>query len=427
MATILKMPEISANGTSALIKQWSMKEGDSVAVGDVLAEIETDKALIEFTAEQAGVLGKILAAAGKDILIGAPIAVLFAAGDKNVDIAALLAGAAESGDASSPAAATVLDDVAAAHLASTQPAGPEPTAATSGARIFASPLARRLASASGIDLDRLKGSGPHGRIVKLDVEAARAVSATLPATAPVAVLHFTGATLAANGIGSAYVEVAHTAMRRTIASRLSASKASIPHFYLSAHCHMGKLIALRSEINAAALRKISVNDFIVKAVAVALRDMPDMNVSWTDAALRRYARADIAVAVSTNGGLITPVLRSAESKSLSSISAEIADMAARARSSSLAPDEYQGGSFTISNLGMFGVSEFVAIINPPQAAILAVGAISEQPAVIDGKLEVASMMKVTLSVDHRAIDGAVAAQWLALFQRNIENPLSILI
>jgi pyruvate dehydrogenase E2 component (dihydrolipoamide acetyltransferase) len=216
-------------------------------------------------------------------------------------------------------------------------------------------------------------------------------------------------------------------MRRTIARRLSDSKASIPHFYLSADCRMDKLLALRADINANAPRKISVNDFIVKAVAAALQAVPDMNAGWTDSALRKYARADISVAVSTDGGLITPVVRDAGAKTLSGISAEIADLAARARRGELAPDEYQGGSFTVSNLGMFGVREFSAIINPPQAAILAVGATLQQPVVVDGHLAVAHVMKVSLSVDHRAIDGALAAQWLAAFQRAIEHPLSALI
>jgi pyruvate dehydrogenase E2 component (dihydrolipoamide acetyltransferase) len=231
----------------------------------------------------------------------------------------------------------------------------------------------------------------------------------------------------ATGVGSPYVEVPHSGMRRTIARRLTESKSSIPHFYLKAECRMDKLIALRAEINAGAPRKISINDFIVKAAAVTLRAMPETNVSWTDSALRKYAQADISVAVSTDGGLITPVVRAADGKSLSVISAEIADLAARARSNALAPEEYQGGSFTISNLGMFGMQEFSAIINPPQAAILAVGATVQQPVVVDGALAVANVMTVTLSVDHRAIDGALGAQWLALFKQHIENPLSILI
>lgn len=431
MAKLIKMPEIAANATSAVIKAWMKKEGDAVKVGDVLAEIETDKALIEFDADEAGVLGKIIAPAGKDIEVGAPIAVLFAAGETNVDIDAVLAAAGVA-SAPAPAVAVPLAAIPEAAISGTAvavPAAGVPAASAAsaadanGGRIFASPLARRLAQDRGLDLRALRGSGPHGRIVKRDVEAAPAATAQASAAAPVAMA---GAQVA-TGVGSPYVEVPHSGMRRTIARRLTESKTSIPHFYLKADCRMDKLLALRAEINAAAPRKISINDFIVKAVAAALRAMPDMNVSWTDAALRRYAQADISVAVSTEGGLITPVVRAAESKSLSTISAEVADLATRARSNALAPEEYQGGSFTISNLGMFGMKEFSAIINPPQGAILAVGATEQQAVVVDGALAVASVMTVTLSVDHRAIDGAVGAQWLALFKQYIENPLSILI
>jgi pyruvate dehydrogenase E2 component (dihydrolipoamide acetyltransferase) len=414
MATLIRMPEIAANATSAVIKAWSLKEGDSVGVGATLAEIETDKALIEFTSEDQGVLGKILGQVGVDIEVGAPIAVLYAVGEGAVDVDALLA-----------AADGVNTEVAMA--------APAPLAAAPAvsARVFASPLARRLARDSGLELTSLKGSGPHGRIVKRDVAAAQQAAAPAPqAAAPVQqpAPHAAAALAAsaANG-ASAFTEVPHSSMRRTIARRLTESKATIPHFYLAADIRMDALMALRAQVNAAAPRKISVNDLIVKAVAGALRDMPDMNVSWTDSALRRYAQADIAVAVATDSGLITPVLRAADSKPISGISAEIADLAARARSGKLALHEYQGGSFTISNLGMFGVRDFTAIINPPQAAILAVGATSARPVVVDGALVAASVMTVTLSVDHRAIDGALAAQWLALLQRNLENPLSILI
>jgi pyruvate dehydrogenase E2 component (dihydrolipoamide acetyltransferase) len=422
MAKLIRMPEIAANATSAVIKAWSMKEGDRISVGATLAEIETDKALIEFTSEDDGVLGAILGKTGIDIAVGAPIAVLYADGEQGIDIDALLAAAgvepvaqAGAGPATAPASVAV-------------PAAADSALADNGRR-FASPLARRLARDAGLDLAGVTGSGPHGRIVKRDVVMAQSLPAQAAQPAPAArvAAPAPASRPAPTGAASAYTEVPHSQMRRTIARRLTESKATVPHFYLSADCRMDQLMALRSQINAAAPRKISVNDLIVKAVAAALREMPDMNVSWTDSALRRYAQADIAVAVSTDGGLITPVLRAADTKSLSAISAEIADLAARARSGSLAPDEYQGGSFTISNLGMFGVREFSAIINPPQAAILAVGATSARPMVVDGALVAASVMTVTLSVDHRAIDGALAAQWLALLQRNLENPLSILI
>ncbi|AKZ61942.1 branched-chain alpha-keto acid dehydrogenase subunit E2 [Herbaspirillum hiltneri N3] len=424
MAILIRMPEIAANATSAVIKEWSRKEGDSIRIGETLAEIETDKALIEFDADQAGILGKILAPAGKDIEVGAPIAVLFAEGETSVDIAAVLA-AAGVGTASGTAPAAA--PAPAAPFAPAPAVSATAQRAPAGGRVFVSPLARRLARDRGIGLQGVQGSGPHGRIVKRDVDALAAATASKPVNVNAAATSTSVASSASKATDAGYVEIAHSGMRRTIARRLSESKSTIPHFYLSAACKMDKLMALRAEINAGSSRKISVNDFIVKAVAAALKASPQMNVGWTDSALRQYAQADISVAVSTDGGLITPVVRAADSKSLSAVSAEIADLAARARSGQLAPEEYQGGSFTISNLGMFGVQEFSAIINPPQAAILAVGTTSQQAVVADGAIAIASVMNVTLSVDHRAIDGAVAAQWLALFQRHIEHPLSTLI
>lgn len=409
MARLIRMPEIAANGAFAVIKEWLKKEGDVIAVGDTLAGVETDKALIDFDAEEAGILGAILCPAGREVEVGAPIAVLFVPGETGVDIHALLAAA---GVAPAPSLADAPAEV--------KPAESLTPAASADARVFASPLARRLAKERGIDLALLRGSGPHGRVVKRDVETAQTAPAVAPAPKAAAIP-------AAAAMNAAYEEIPHSSMRRTIARRLSESKATIPHFYLTADCRMDKLNALRTQINAGAPRKISVNDFVVKAVAAALRDMPDMNVSWTDNALRRYAQADISVAVSTDSGLITPVVRAADTKSLSVISRDIADLASRARSGKLAPEEYQGGSFTISNLGMFGVQEFSAIINPPQAAILAVGTTQPRPVVEDGALVVAPVMTVTLSVDHRAIDGALAAQWLATFKRMIENPLATLI
>lgn len=435
MAKLIKMPEIAANATSAVIVQWSRKEGEAIKAGECLAEIETDKAVIEYDADSNGVLGKILAAAGQEVEVGAPIAVLFEEGETEVDIAALLAAAGVAVEPPVGAGTTASATASASAAATTGAADPErePDAAASG-RIFASPLARRLAQERGLALAGMTGSGPHGRIVRRDVEAAaQAAPATTAANAAASAAAGSDATPPAIPSASApqgsaaFTDIPHSGMRRTIARRLSESKASIPHFYLSADCRMDRLLALRAEINAAGTRKISVNDFIVKAVAAALQSVPDMNVSWTEAALRKYQQADISVAVSTEGGLITPVVRNAGSKTLSAISREIVDLAARARSGALAPNEYQGGSFTVSNLGMFGVREFSAIINPPQAAILAVGATLSQPVVVDGQLAVAQVMKVTLSVDHRAVDGALAAQWLAAFQRCIENPLSALI
>lgn len=399
MAKLIHMPEVAANATSAVLNEWLLAEGDKVAVGATLASIETDKALVDLEADSAGVLGKIIALAGQEVAVGAPIAVLYAPGESDVDVAALLA---QAGAPSMPAGE--------AEAMFVEPCAPS---MDKGERVFASPLARRLAREQGIDLASLHGSGPHGRIVKRDVQAAKPLA--------------TGAMKTPAAVDARYDEVPHTSMRRTIARRLSESKASIPHFYLRADCRMGRLNELRAQINAGAPRKISVNDLLIKAVASALREVPEMNVSWSDSALLRYRHVDIAVAVSTDAGLITPVLRDADSKTLSGISSEIADLAERARNGRLAPDEYQGGSFTLSNLGMFGVQEFSAIINPPQAAILAVGATLPQPVVEEGALRVEPVMSVTLSVDHRAIDGALAARWLAAFKRCIESPLAILV
>ena len=414
MATLLRMPEVAANATHATLAAWSKKEGEPIAAGDCLAEVETDKAIVEISADSAGVMGQWLVPAGQEVEVGAPIAVLLATGEAAADVQALLQAAGAV--ATAPAAAA----------ASAVPGTPAPAATTaqaSGERLRASPLARRLAAQRGVDLSRLQGSGPGGRIVKIDVERAQ-VAAPAPASAPVAAAP---AAAPAGSGASAFTEVPHSSMRRTIARRLAESKSTIPHFYLTVECRMERLLALRMEINASASRKISVNDFIVRAVAVALREVPQANVGWTDTAMRQYAQADVAVAVSTDTGLITPIVRAADRKTLSQISAEIADLAARARAGQLRPEEYQGGSFSVSNLGMHGVGAFSAIINPPQAAILAVGASQQKPVVENGELKVGTVMACTLSVDHRAIDGALAAQWLAAFQRAIEAPLSMLI
>lgn len=416
MATLLRMPEVAANATHATLAAWSKKEGEPIAAGDCLAEVETDKAIVEISADSAGVMGQWLVPAGQEVEVGAPIAVLLAAGEAAADVQALLQAAGAVATAPAAAAAPAVPGT---------PAPAATTAQASGERLRASPLARRLAAQRGVDLSRLQGSGPGGRIVKIDVERAQA-AAPAPAPASVPVAAAPAAAPAGSG-ASAFTEVPHSSMRRTIARRLAESKSTIPHFYLTVECRMERLLALRTEINASASRKISVNDFIVRAVAVALREVPQANVGWTDTAMRQYAQADVAVAVSTDTGLITPIVRAADRKTLSQISAEIADLAARARAGQLRPEEYQGGSFSVSNLGMHGVGAFSAIINPPQAAILAVGASQQKPVVENGELKVGTVMACTLSVDHRAIDGALAAQWLAAFQRAIEAPLSMLI
>ena len=412
MATLICMPEVAANATQVTLQTWIKKEGEVVAVGDCLAEIETDKAIVEFNAERAGVMGPTLIQAGQEVEVGSPIGVLLDVGETSVNVSALLA---KTGDNASVPQLP--------NPSTSEPAAP-PTLlsgskVTPSHRVFVSPLARRLAKQRGIDLNTLIGSGPNGRIVKRDIEAGSAVVVSSPVMAQ-------PLTVSPSTLGD-YTEVPHSGMRRTIARRLTESKSTIPHFYLSVDCRMDRLMSLRSDINTAMQRKISVNDFIVRAVAVALREVPQANVGWTENAMRQYTQADIAIAVSTDFGLITPIVRTADRKSLSMISQEIADLAERARASQLRPDEYQGGSFSVSNLGMFGVSEFSAIINPPQAAILAVGMTQQVPVVQDGAVKIASVMRCTLSVDHRAIDGALAAQWLAAFKRLLENPLSMLI
>lgn len=404
MAKLLHMPEVSANATHAAIQNWTLKEGDTISAGDCIAEIETEKALVELAAEEDAVLGKILVEPGREVEVGAPIGVLFARGETDVDIAALLAKAGALAAANEP----VVDDAPVL-----QPrAEVTPAIDAHSGRIFASPLARRLAAAKGLDLASLKGSGPNGRIVKRDVEAV-AIAAAVAAPTPVSTVDFD--------------EIPHSSMRKTIARRLVESKATVPHFYLDVECRMEPLLALREQVNRTAARKISINDFIVKAAAVALQQVPAMNVTWTETALRRYHQADVCVAVSTESGLITPVVRNADSKALSQISAQVAELAGRARDGRLRPEEYQGGSFTISNLGMFGVEQFSAIINPPHAAILAVGATQQKPVVENGELKVGAVLRCTLSVDHRAVDGALAAQWLAVFKGLMENPLGMLI
>jgi len=415
MATLLRMSEVAANATHGTLAAWSKQPGESFAAGDALADVETDKAVVEITADSAGVMGPLLAQAGQEVPVGAPIAVLLVSGETLADAQALL----QTVDApAAPAPQTSSQPVKGESTAASLTAETTEALATRDERMRVSPVARRLSAQHGVDLSRLQGSGPGGRIVKIDVQRALTAPPTTSAIAPVPT---------APPNAAAFTETPHSAMRRTIARRLSESKSTIPHFYLNAACRMERLLALRAEINAVASRKISVNDFVVRAVAVALRNVPQANVGWTETALRHYSQADIAVAVSTDSGLITPIVRAAERKSLEQISTEIAELATRARAGQLRPEEYQGGSISISNLGMFGVDEFTAIINPPQAAILAVGAAQSQPVIENGEVKAGTVMHCTLSVDHRAIDGALAAQWLAEFRRVIEAPLSLLI
>lgn len=449
---IIRMPEVLANTTEAVIAEWQVAEGAVIDVGDVLAEIETEKALVEYAAEDSGVIGTLLAKPGDVVQVGAPIAVLLAEAGEEVDLEQLLGGTDLDLDVEAKAEATVAEDagVPAAQpelapeladtaaeepaAAATPPPVAEPAPATGG-RIFISPLARKMAKERGIDLAELRGSGPGGRIVRRDVEAHEARSAGQPtgeqgagAEPTAAVTAPSSGTSAADAPSPGSVEeVPHTGMRRAIARRLTESKSTVPHFYLTAECRVDDLLELRRKVNESGSVKISVNDFVLKAVAAAFREVPEANVVWTDTALRRYSAVDVSVAVATDKGLVTPVVRGIDSAPLSSVSRQVSELVERARSGRLRQEELEGGSFTVSNLGMYGTREFSAILNPPQSGILAVGAAIQQPVVVDGELAVATVMRCTLSADHRAVDGALAAQWLRAFQNAIENPLLMLV
>ena len=422
MAEVLRLPAILANMTEGTLSRWLKAEGDMLEAGEAFAEVETDKAVVEISSDNSGRLARILQAAGKVLPVDTAIGVLALAGDDDAAIAASIAPQAGTEEAETAAPGGEVQ-------AATSTPPPEPRAAASPNRLFASPLARRLARENGIDLARLTGSGPKGRIMRDDVkahlDAAAASAAPVPAPAPRPSVVSSPPPFTTD---APHDSVPHSQMRRTIARRLTESKQSVPHFYLSADCQMDALIALRREINAGRPddARISVNDLVVKAAAAALAALPACNVSWTEEALLQWHRVDISVAVATEGGLLTPIVTQTDRKSLSAVSAEIGDLASRARAGTLRPEEYQGGSFTISNLGMYGVRDFAAIINPPQAAILAVGAIEPRMIVRDRQSAIADMMTCTLSLDHRAIDGALGAQWLALFKGLIENPLQIL-
>ncbi|PID37118.1 MAG: pyruvate dehydrogenase complex dihydrolipoamide acetyltransferase [Rhodobacterales bacterium] len=434
MATEILMPALSPTMEEGTLAKWLVKEGDAVVSGDLIAEIETDKATMEFEAVDEGIIGKILVAEGTAaVKVNTPIAVLIEEGESAEDIAVSAPVAAV--EAAPETAAKVTPEV-------TPVAAPAPQApqAPDGKRIFASPLARRIAADKGLDLASLTGSGPRGRIVKADVEGAAAVPAPAPApetapataSAPAASLA-TGpetATVLQMYEGRAFEELPLNNMRKTIAARLTEAKQSIPHFYLRRDIKLDALLAFRAQLNAqleARGVKLSVNDFIIKACALALQSVPAANAVWAGDRVLQMKASDVAVAVAVEGGLFTPVLQDAENKSLSALSAEMKDLAARARDKRLAPHEYQGGAFAISNLGMFGIDNFDAVINPPHGAILAVGAGVKKPVVdADGELAVATVMSVTLSVDHRAIDGALGAELLAAIKHNLENPMGML-
>ena len=428
MPTEILMPALSPTMEEGTLAKWLVKEGDTVSSGDLLAEIETDKATMEFEAVDEGTVGKILVPEGTEaVKVNTAIAVLLDDGESADDIGTT---------AAAPAAPTPKAEPAPAPEPGPQPAPAGGPASSAGQRIFASPLARRIAADKGLDLSTLKGSGPKGRIVKADVEdakpGAQPAAAPAAATAPAAAAPTGPATdqVIAMFEGRDFEEVTLDGMRKTIAARLGEAKQTIPHFYLRRDIQLDALLKFRSTLNKQLEErgvKLSVNDFIIKACALALQAVPDANAVWAGDRILKLKPSDVAVAVAIEGGLFTPVLKDSHLKSLSALSAEMKDLASRARDRKLAPHEYQGGSFAISNLGMFGIDNFDAVINPPHGSILAVGAGVKKPVVKDdGELGVATVMSVTLSVDHRVIDGALGAQFLDAIKSNLENPIGML-
>ena len=455
------------------LAKWLKKEGEAVKTGDVIAEIETDKATMEYEAIEDGVMAKIVVPEGtNDVPVNQLIAVLAQEGEDPKAAAAAAGKAAPGAAAPTPAPARIEGTApkAAAPAAAGPPAAqqeksptrpspppaPSPLAGEGGAegartnghgpvRVFASPLARRLAKEAGIEIGRIAGSGPHGRVIARDVAAAKEgkglrAPSPAPAAAAVAGIPAVAPAMSDQQIRALYEEgsyelIPHDGMRRTIAQRLTASMQTIPHFYLTVDCDIGKLLAAREEINAAAPKdkdgkpayKLSVNDFVIKALALALQRVPDANVSWTEAGMLKHKHSDVGVAVALQGGLITPIIRNAETKSLSAISNEMKELAARARAKKLKPQEYQGGATSVSNLGMFGIKDFTAVINPPQSTILAVGTGEERAVVRNGKIEAAQLMSVTMSCDHRAVDGALGAVLIGAFKTLVENPVMMLV
>ena len=454
MPTNILMPALSPTMEKGNLAKWLKKEGDTIKSGDIIAEIETDKATMEVEAVDEGILARIVVPEGTaDVAVNEVIAVIAGEGEDAKSISAPAAGAAPKAETPKAEAAKTEAAPAPAPVASAAPApAPAPAPATApakadGSRPFASPLARRMAKEAGLDLSAITGSGPHGRVVEKDVEAAKkggiakAAPAAAPAGAPAP--KPAAAPLAAGPSDEAvkklfapgsYEEIPHDGMRKTIARRLTEAKQTIPHFYVTVDCELDALLKLRGELNAAAPEKdgkpaykLSVNDMVIKALALALKAVPDANVSWTDGAMLKHKHADVGVAVSIPGGLITPIVRDACHKTLSQISNEMKDYAARAKARKLKPEEYQGGTTAVSNLGMFGVKDFAAVINPPHATILAVGAGEQRVIVKGGQPAVATVMSVTLSTDHRAVDGALGAELLQAFKGYIEKPMAMLV
>jgi len=455
MPTNLLMPALSPTMEKGNLARWLKKEGDKIKSGDVIAEIETDKATMEYEAVDEGTLAKIVVPEGtQDVAVNSVIAVL--AGDGE-DVKAA-ASAAKTAPIKAPEkkaeAAPAVTKPSPQRQEAPRDTAPKPSPpsersskvaagtqqAAQGNRVFSSPLARRLAKEAGIDLGRVQGSGPHGRVIARDIDSAksgkglRAPAAGGPQGATIAPAMSDQQVLSLYEPDS-YEFVPHDGMRRTIAQRLTASVQTVPHFYLTMDCDIGRLLAAREEINTAAPKdkdgksayKLSVNDFVIKALALALQRIPDANVSWTEGGMLKHKHSDIGVAVALPGGLITPIIRSAESKSLSAISNEMRDLATRARGRKLKPQEYQGGTSSVSNLGMYGIKDFTAVINPPQSTILAVGTAEERAVVRSGKIEAAHIMSVTLSCDHRSVDGALGAELIGAFKTLIENPVMMVV
>lgn len=419
MASEILMPALSPTMTEGTLARWLVAEGAAIRAGDIIAEIETDKATMEVEAIEDGILAKILVSEGSaNVPVNQPIALLAEEGE---DVSSLSVPApAEQPPAEQPAEQPAEKPAAAETAAPAPPVAPtQPNQTQTGPRLFASPLARRIAAQNDLDIGRLTGSGPHGRIIRADVEDALASGKGAA-----------GSPASAGAIGAAGERfVPHSAMRRTIAQRLQESKQQAPHFYLTVECCIDQLLASRKALNESAPDgiKISVNDMIIRAAGMALKAVPEVNGWFEEEGCRYFDRADISMAVAIEGGLVTPIIRAVESLGLAELSQITKSLAEKARDGKLAPQDYTGGGFTISNLGMFGVQEFAAVINPPQAAILAVGAGEEKPVVRAGQIEIATMMKVTLSADHRIVDGALGARWLQSFKGFVENPVTMLL
>ncbi|MBX6741062.1 MAG: pyruvate dehydrogenase complex dihydrolipoamide acetyltransferase [Acetobacteraceae bacterium] len=442
MATNILMPALSPTMTEGTLARWLKKEGEPVKSGDIIAEIETDKATMEFEAVDEGILGKILVPEGtQGVKVNEPIGILVQEGEAVPAGGAAAKTPAPAQQPAQPAAAAAAPPPSASAAApqpQPQSQQPSPNGHAGAERIFVSPLARRMAQQAGLDLSGIQGSGPNGRIVKADIEAALAKGApsrpaAAPAAQPAVQAPAPAAKAPAPAITAPHTPVPNSTIRKVIARRLSESKQTIPHFYVTMDFEIDALLKLRADLNAKAPKegpgafKLSVNDLVIKAVAVTLRRFPNVNAMWTDEAILQFQDVDISVAVATPAGLITPIIRKADQKGLAAISNEMKDLAARARENKLKPEEFQGGGFSISNMGMYGVREFSAIINPPQAAILAVAAGEQRPVVKNGALAIATVMTCTLSVDHRVIDGALAAEFMQALKGVVEDPLSLML